>query len=59
MSIESDNELEYHLLESRDLDLLAVPIWKGFNDETIEIRKMIFVYRRKVLQNARNRESDD
>ena len=58
MSIKSDNELEYHLLESRDLDLLALPIWQGFNDETIEIRKMIFVYRRKVLQSPRNRESD-
>ena len=59
MSIKSDNELEYHLLESRDLDLLTLPVWKGFNDETIEIRKMIFVYRRKVLQSPRNRESDD
>jgi four helix bundle protein len=59
MSIKSDNELEYHLLESRDLDLLALPIWKGFTDETIEIRKMIFVYRRKVLQSPRNRESED
>jgi len=59
MSIKSDNELEYHLLESRDLDLLALPTWQGFNDETIEIRKMIFVYRRKVLQSPRNRESDD
>src|SRR6478736_10178988 len=23
-----------------DLDLLALPTWQGFNDETIEIRKM-------------------
>jgi hypothetical protein len=37
----------------------AFPTWQGFNDETIEIRKMIFVYRRKVLQSPRNRESDD
>jgi len=59
MSIKSDNELEYHLLESRDLDLLALPTWQGFNDETIKTRKMIFVYRRKVLQSPRNRESDD
>ncbi len=44
ISIKSDNELEYHLLESRGLDLLALPTWQGFNDETIEIRKMIFVY---------------
>ncbi len=59
MSIKSDNELEYHLLESRDLDLLALPIWQGFNDETIEIRKMIFVYRKKVLKSSRDSQSED
>ena len=31
MSIKSDNELEYHLLESRDLDLLALPVWQGLH----------------------------
>jgi hypothetical protein len=59
MSIKSDNELEYHLLESRDLDLLALPTWQGFNDETIEIRKMIFVYRKKVLNSSRDSQSED
>jgi four helix bundle protein len=59
MSIKSDNELEYHLLESRDLDLLALPIWKGFNDEAIEIRKMIFVYRKKVLNSSRDSQPED
>ncbi len=59
MSIKSDNELEYHLLESRDLDLLALPVWQGFNDETIEIRKMIFVYRKKVLASSRDSQSED
>ena len=59
MSIKSDNELEYHLLESRDLDLLTLPVWQGFNDETIEIRKMIFVYRKKVLASSRDSPSED
>ncbi len=59
MSIKSDNELEYHLLESRDLDLLTLPVWQGFNDETIEIRKMIFVYRKKVLASSRASQSED
>jgi four helix bundle protein len=59
MSIKSDNELEYHLLESRDLDLLDPATWQSFNDETIEIRKMTFVYRRKVLQSPRNSQSED
>jgi hypothetical protein len=54
MSIKSDNEVEYHLLESRDLELLDLTIWQGFNDETIEIRKMIFGYRKRVLASPRN-----
>jgi four helix bundle protein len=54
MSIKSDNEVEYHLLESRDLELLDLAIWQGFNDETIEIRKMIFGYRKRVLASPRN-----
>ena len=54
MSIKSANEVEYRLLESRDLDLLDPPSWLAFNDETIEIRKMIFGYRKKVLSSPRN-----
>jgi four helix bundle protein len=54
MSIKSANEVEYHLLESRDLDLLDPETWQGFNDETIEIRKMTFVYRKRVLESPRN-----
>ena len=54
ISIKSDNELEYHLLESRDLELLDSTIWQGFNDETIEIRKMIFGYRKRVLASSRS-----
>jgi len=54
ISIKSDNELEYHLLESRDLELLDLAIWQGFNDETIEIRKMTFGYRNRVLASSRS-----
>ena len=53
MSIKSANETEYHFLESRDLDLFDPPTWQRFNDETIEIRKMTYVYRRRVLQSPR------
>jgi len=54
ISIKSDNELEYHLLESRDLELLDLTVWQGFNDETIEIRKMTFGYRKRVLASSRS-----
>jgi len=59
MSIKSANEVEYRLLEARDLDLLDQPTWQGFNDETIEVRKMIFGYRKKVLRSPRNSRPDD
>jgi four helix bundle protein len=59
MSIKSANETEYRLLESRDLDLLEDATWQGFTDETIEVRKMIFGYRRKVLDSPRNSRPHD
>src|SRR5215467_3873117 len=59
MSIKSANEVEYRLLEARDLDLFDQTTWQGFNDETIEIRKMIFVYPKKVLSSPRNSRPED
>ena len=50
MSIKSANETEGHLLSARDLELLSLDEWQKFTAETIEIRKMVFVYRRKVVE---------
>jgi len=49
MSIKSANETEGHLLTARDLDLFAVDEWQKFTAETIEIRKMVYTYRTKVI----------
>jgi four helix bundle protein len=49
MSIKSANETEYHLLEARDLDLISANDWQRFTAETIEIRKMTYTYRKRVL----------
>ena|SRR5690349_11567724 len=49
MSIKSANETEGHLLTARDLDLFAVDEWEKFTAETIEIRKMVYTYRTKVI----------
>ena len=54
MSIKSANEVEFRLLEARDLDLLDSECWQRLSDETIEIRKMTYAYRKKVLESARN-----
>ena len=49
MSIDSANETEYHLLTSRDLSLIEPNDWQKYTAETIEVRKMIYTYRMKVL----------
>ena len=52
MSIKSLNETEGHLLTARDLDLMAIAEWNKYTNETIEIRKMTYTYRRRVLESA-------
>jgi four helix bundle protein len=47
-SIKSANETEGHLLKARDLDLISLHEWQKYTAETIEIRKMIFGYRKGV-----------
>jgi len=50
MSIKSANETEGHLLSARDLGLVSLDEWQQFTAETIEIRKMVYVYRQKVIE---------
>lgn len=50
ISIKSANETEYHLLTSRDLQLISTETWQKYTTETIEVRKMIYVYRVAVLR---------
>jgi len=50
MAIKSANETEGHLLSARDLRLFSLDDWRKFTAETVEIRKMVFVYRRKVIE---------
>ncbi len=57
MSIDSANETEYHLLTSRDLSLISRSDWRKYTAETIEVRKMIYGYRLKVLSDEAR--SDD
>ena len=48
-SIKSANETEGHLLKVRDLELMSIHEWQKYSAETIEVRKMVYGYRRKVL----------
>jgi four helix bundle protein len=52
MAIKSANETEYHLLKARDHDLIAHRDWQRSTAEIIEIRKMIYGYRKRVLTRA-------
>ena len=50
ISIKSANETEHHLLSARDHTLISAEAWSKYATETIEIRKMIYVYRKKMLE---------
>ena len=53
ISIKSSNETEFRLLSARDLALISPSDWQKHTAETIEIRKMIYGYRKKVLASSR------
>ena len=48
--LKSATETEHHLINARDLRLISIEDWKRYSNETIEVRKMTFGYRRKVLE---------
>jgi four helix bundle protein len=54
ISIKSTNETEHHLLSARDLNLLSPDAWQKLTAETIEIRKMTYGYRKRVIQSGEN-----
>jgi len=56
MSIDTANETEYHLLCSRDLALIPEKDWEKFTAETVEVRKMIVGYRKRVLSDGEARQ---
>jgi len=50
MSIKSASETEYHLLSARDRRALTYERWRRLSDETVEIRRMIYAYRKRLLE---------
>ena len=54
MSIKSANETEGLLLSARDLELVSLDEWQKFTTETIEIRKMVYAYRKKLVDTPEN-----
>ena len=50
MSIKSASETEYHLLSARDRGALMDGRWRQLSNEVVAIRRMTFIYRRRVLE---------
>ena len=55
-SISSANEVEYHLRVAYDYGLLPKRRWELLTADTIEVRKMTTVLRKRVLGHPRNDE---
>lgn len=50
MSIKSASETKYHLLSARDRGCLAHGRWQQLSGEAVEIRRMTYVYRQRLLE---------
>ena len=57
ISIKSASEVDYRLQLARDDGALARPEWRPLADEVIEIRKMIYGFRRAILAADRAAEA--
>ena len=53
MSIKSASETEYHLLSARDRRVLANGRWRTLSGEVVEIRRMTYAYRKKLLEDTK------
>jgi four helix bundle protein len=54
VSIKSAGEVEYRLQVARDLNLIEPNTCVRLSNEIVEIRKMTYAYRERVLESARN-----
>lgn len=59
VSIKSSMELEYQLRLARDYGLLSAADWAALTSRTVEIRKMLMGFRRRVLEADRDEQGDD
>jgi len=54
ISLNSSNELEYHLLIARDFEVMAIDPYSTLVRETIQVRKMLHGLLRKVEGRAKD-----
>ena len=53
IAIKSSSELEYHLMLARDLRLITGSDFQSLTDQTIEVRRMLYVLRTRVITSAK------
>ncbi len=58
IAIKSANETEHHLLDAHDYGLISDETWRRWTAEIVEIRKMTFGYRKKVLDSDRRSDAE-
>ena len=54
IAIKSSSELEYHLILASDLHLIARSDFTSLTDQTIQVRRMLYVLRTKVITSAKS-----
>jgi four helix bundle protein len=53
IAIKSSSELEYHLILAADLHIISKSDFASLTDQTIEVRKMLYALRTRVLASAK------
>jgi four helix bundle protein len=53
IAIKSSSELEYHLVLARDLELISRSEFTSLTDQTIEVRRMLYALRNRVVTSAK------
>ena len=56
MSIKSNCEAEHHMLDARDRRGFRYGVWQKYSNETVEIRRMTYAYRKRVLDSAERKK---
>ena len=54
IAIKSSSELEYHLILTADLQLVSRSDFGSLTDQTIEVRKMLYALRNRVVASAKS-----
>ena len=53
IAIKSSSELEYHLVLARDLELISRSEFTSLTDQTIEVRRMLYVLQTRAVTSAK------